>query len=56
MDKNIKRTLIIIFSTLLLFSFDITITKDDKYTKINNMYSVLLMKKPMFEKGINGTE
>ena len=50
-NKKIRILIISIISIILLC--DVTYTKDNKYTKINNMISVLLINKPLIEKGIN---
>jgi len=52
MNKKILRIWIITIISFILLC-DVTHTKDNKYTRINNMISVLFIKKPLIEKGIN---
>ena len=52
MNGRLKRRIIIVGIILIVMMCDITYTKDNKYTRVNNMVSVLLIKKPLIEKGI----
>jgi len=53
MDKRPLKIILFVFVVLVVLNCDITITKDNKYTKINNIFSVLFTDKPLIEKGIN---
>jgi len=48
--KRILKTVIAVVILIFLMC-DVTFTKDNKYTKVNNMISVLIMKKELIEKG-----
>ena len=37
---------------IIILMCGVTFTKDNEYTKVNNMISVLFMNKPLIEKGI----
>jgi len=50
--NKIKRILIWMLVISILMCCDITLSMDDKYTKINNVFSVLFTDTPLIEKGI----
>jgi len=52
MDRKIKRILIWGLVIIVLMMCDVTCTKDDEYTKVNNIFSVLFTDTPLIEKGI----